>query len=381
MHNNDDHFILFKRPNGYWYYYVYRWGRKVRRSTGEKRRQRALEIVLQRRDRGDLLNEQAHSAHTTFKEFSDPFWVWETCPVIRDKIERGGHFSKALAKTNRQNTEKYLLPSFGSCVLEEISPSMVKTWLRGVPSRFSVKPQTANKQLTMLRQILDVAVEEQLIKTNPARSVKPLIPKKGNRGCFTPEQVKALFKDPWTNRYIELMCRLASVTGMRLGEIRGLCFDQVKKDHIVLDRSWAKNEGLKTTKSGRPRIVPIPIDISKALKALPHMGDIIFTLNGEKPLDGTSVRYALQKRMDELNGRKPDKEKGTTGLMFDYLNKKEPLTFHSFRHFMNSRLLAAGIQGETIRAMIGHEDESMTDLYAHLSSEDCDRIRVIQEAI
>ena len=379
---SEDYFVLFKRPNGIWYYYVYRWGKRVRRSTGEKTKPRAFAFVMRLREKGDLLNEQAHTAFTTFREFAQPFWVWETCPVIRDKVERGGHFSRELAVTNRNNTEKYLIPAFGYKVLPEISPNMIKAWLRGLPSKFDIKPQTANKQLTMLRQMLDVAVEEQVIKVNPARLVKPLFPKNDSRGCFSTKQVKALFRDPWPNRHIEMMCRLASLTGMRLGEIQGLCFDQITEDHIILDRAWAKGEGLKPPKSGRSRIVPLPADMCRALRAFPHFSDsLIFSLSGNKPIDCTSVLYALRKRMDVLNGKEPDPETGTAGYLFDYLNKKEPLVFHSFRHFMNSRLIAAGIQGETIRAMIGHEDEKMTDLYGHLSADDCDRIRVIQQAI
>lgn len=364
MHS-EDYFGLYKRENGIWYYYVYRWGKKVRRSTCETKKADAIRVVLLRRDRGDLLNELAHTRFTTFAEYCAPFWIWETCPIIRDKIERGGHFSKLLAKTNRQNTDKYLVPAFGHKVLPEISPAMIKVWLRGLPPRFTITPQTANKQLTMLRQILDVAVEERIIPDNPARLVKPLIPKASSRGCFTPEQVKALFSGPWGSPKVELMCRLSSLTGMRLGEVRGLCREQVKKDHIVLDRSWAKDEKFKAPKSGRPRIVPIPCFLAEALLSIDSLGELIFSKDGERPLDQTSVRYWLRMRMEECG--------------IDW--KKESLTFHSFRHFFNTRLLAAGIQGETIRAVIGHEDEKMTQLYGHLSEDDCGRIRVIQEAI
>lgn len=362
---NEDYFGLYKRSNGVWYYYVYRWGKRVRRSTGEKRKIDAMRIVMSRRDRGDILNEMAHTIFTTFREFAAPFWIWETCPVIRDKVERGGHFSKLLAKTNRQNTDKYLVPAFGSKVLPEISPAMIKVWLRGLPQKYNIAPQTANKQLTMLRQILDVAVEEQILKTNPARSVRPLIPTQSNRGCFTPEQVRLLFSEPWGSKAVECMCRLSSMTGMRLGEVRGLCFEQVHRDHIVLDRSWAKDEELKAPKGGRSRIVPIPEKMYQELLSFVRQGDLIFSLDGEHPLDQTSVRYMLRKRMDACG--------------IDW--KTENLTFHSFRHFFNTRLLAAGIQGETIRAVIGHSDEKMTLLYGHLSAADCERIRIIQDAI
>ena len=362
---NEDYFVLFKRPNGIWYYYVYRWGKKVRRSTGERKRTDAMKVALQRRDKGDLLNDRAHTVWTTFAEFSEPFWIWETCPIIRDKVERGGHFSKMLAKSNRQNTDKYLIPAFGSRVLQEISPAMIKIWLRGIPSKYGVTPQTANKQLTMLRQMLDVAVEEQVLPSNPARAVKPLIPKESERGCFTLQQVQALFSEHWPNRYIEAMCRLAALTGMRLGEVQGLCFDQIRNDTIDLDRSWAKMEGLKTPKSGKNRYVPIPSDLTVELRSFLHQGDLIFTLDGEHPIDATSVRYALRKRMDECG--------------IDW--QAEKLSFHSFRHFANSHLLDAGLQGESVRAVIGHSSARMTQRYNHLQPETCDRIRIIQEAI
>lgn len=362
---NEDYFVPYKRDNGVWYYYVYRWGKKMRRSTGERNYKTAIKVILQRRDKGDLLNDRAHTAWTTFEEFSEPFWIWETCPIIRDKVERGGHFSKMLAQTNRQNTDKYLIPAFGSRVLQEISPAMIKIWLRGIPSKYGVTPQTANKQLTMLRQMLDVAVEEQVIQSNPARAVKPLIPKESERGCFTLQQVQALFSEHWPNRYIEAMCRLAALTGMRLGEVQGLCFDQIRNDTIDLDRSWAKMEGLKTPKSGKNRYVPIPSDLTVELRSFLHQGDLIFTLDGERPIDATSVRYALRRRMDECG--------------IDW--QAEKLSFHSFRHFANSHLLDAGLQGESVRAVIGHASARMTQRYNHLQPETCDRIRIIQEAI
>lgn len=54
------------------------------------------------------------------------------------------------------------------------------------------------------------------------------------------------------------------------------------------------------------------------------------------------------------------------------------LTFHSFRHYMNTRLIAVGMQGEKIRAVIGHEDEDMTEHYAHLEAEDLSLVREVQ---
>ena len=113
----------------------------------------------------------------------------------------------------------------------------------------------------------------------------------------------------------------------------------------------------------------------------PEDDDLLFTLDGKKPLSGSLVRYALRSRMDELNEGKPDKEKGTAGKMFDYRNKKAPLTYHSFRHFFNTRLVAAGIDGQQIRAVVGHESEEMTEHYLHLSAQDMESIRAVQRGL
>ena len=295
---NDDHFVLYKHSNGYWYYYVYRYGKRISRTTGEKTKARALAEVLKRRDRGDLLNELQHTRFERFKDFAAPFWIWETCPVIRDKVDRGGHFSRLLAETNRLCMQKYLVPAFGNKLLPEITPALIKPWLRSLPEKYGITPQTANKMLTILRKMLDVAVAEGALKDNAARLVKPLFPKEKARGCFTLEQVRALFSEPWKNRYMEAACKLAALTGMRLGEIQGLSRDQLHPGYIIVDRAWAKREGVKSTKSGKSRQIPIPLELCNMLQSFPLEGGLIFTLDGNKPIDTTSVRYALRQRMD-----------------------------------------------------------------------------------
>ena len=219
--------------------------------------------------------------------------------------------------------------------------------------------------LAILRKILDVAVAEGILSSNAARLVKPLFPKEKRRGCFTLEQVRALFSAPWKNVYMETACKLAALTGMRLGEIQGLCFEQIHPYSITVDRSWAKREGLKTTKSGETREVPVPLEISSLLQSFPLKGGLVFTLNGETPIDLTSVRYALRRRMDECG--------------IDW--KSENLTFHSFRHFFNTQLVANNVEQNKILAVVGHSSIKMTQHYLHLEAEDLQDVRNIQGAI
>jgi len=361
----DDHFVIFRHSNGFYYYYVYRYGKRIRRTTGEKKKSEALQVVLERRDRHDLLNERCKSDWQTFKEFAEPFFDWDRCPIIQDKVQRGGHFSRMLADTNRRNVRKYLIPTFGTKVLQEITPSMINTWLLGVPKKYAVTPQTASKQLAMLRQILDVAVKDGILTENPAKNVKPLFAKPTERGCYTPEQVSKLFSAAWGDELCEWACRLASITGMRIGEVRGLTRDCIFKDYIQLDHSWADLEGMKMPKNAHRRIVPIPPHIAQRLLSLPSCSDLVFTYDGENPISRNTILARLKERMDEVG--------------IDW--KTENLGFHSFRHFFNTRLISGGVDEVKVRNVIGHSSKEMTDRYAHLSAEDLNQIRLVQEGI
>lgn len=379
----EGYFCLMRRSNGYYYYWVYdKFNRRIYRSTGQKTRARAMDVAMRRWKDGALLDVPKPVYHS-FIDYASGFWDWDTCPIIQDKIRRGGHYSREMAASNAKITDKHITPFFRGVLLEEITPRMATDWLLRLPAEHGISNKTSNNVLTIFRQILDAAVADGLIDRNPARAVKPLI-KDGTRyGCFTVEQVKALFASPWENMHLFIMCRLAAVTGMRLGEVQALNRGQIKTGYLNVNASWAKKEGRKTTKSGYGRVVPLDPDTMALLRSIlpPEDDDLLFTLDGKKPLSGSLVRYALRSRMDELNGGKPDKEKGTAGKLFDYMNKKAPLTYHSFRHFFNTRLVAAGIDGQQIRAVVGHESEDMTEHYLHLSAEDMECIRAVQRGI
>lgn len=361
----EDYYVLYKKEDGYYYYYFYRYNKRVRRSTGCKRKTDAILVANERMRRGDLANEGRHTKFQTFREYSEPFFVWDRCPIIRDKVERGGHFSQEYAYICRKHIEKYLLPAFGAKVLPELTPAMISSFLRNLPKKSGITPQTANKVLSVLRMILDYAITENIIEDNPAKRVKPLVPNETRRGCFTTAQIKTIFKTPWKDLYVELACRLASMTGMRLGEIRGLLRDNVFEDYILVEHSYSNREKLKSTKNGKSRKVPIPPELAETLRSVPNNGPYVFSYNGDIPLWGTTIEYKLREHLKEC---KIDAE----GL---------GLSFHSFRHFFNTQLIAADINQHKIQAVIGHSSIAMTSRYEHLEVGDLTQIRNVQSAI
>lgn len=364
----EGYFCLMRRSNGYYYYWVYdKFNRRIYRSTGQKTRARAMDVAMRRWKDGALLDVPKPVFHS-FSDYASGFWDWGTCPIIQDKIRRGGHYSREMAASNAKITDKHITPFFRGVLLEEITPRMVTDWLLRLPAEHGISNKTSNNVLTIFRQILDAAVADGLIDRNPAKLIKPLVKDhRARRGCYTVAQIRQLFSETWEPVHIYAMCRLAAMTGMRLGEVQALTRKQIKDGYLDVNASWAKKEGRKTTKSGYGRVVPLDPDTMALLRSIlpPDEENLLFTQNGSEPISGNTVRRYLTQRMDELG--------------IDW--KAEGLMFHSFRHFFNTRLVAAGIDGQQIRAVVGHESEDMTEHYLHLSAEDMECIRAVQRGI
>jgi len=364
----EGYFCLMRRSNGYYYYWVYdNFNRRIYRSTGQKTRPKAMEVALRRWKDGALVDVPKPVYHL-FNDYASGFWNWDTCPIIQDRIRRGGHYSREMASSNAKLTDKHITPYFKGVLLEEITPRMATDWLLRLPVEHGISNKTSNNILTIFRQILDAAVADGLIDRNPAKVIKPLVKDyRAKRGCYTVAQVRALFSGPWQSLHIQVMCRLAAMTGMRLGEVQALTKGQIKDGYLDVNASWAKKEGRKCTKSGHGRVVPLDPETMALLREImpPGEDDLLFTQNGREPISGNMVRRYLQERMDSLG--------------IDW--KAEGLMFHSFRHFFNTRLVAAGIDGQQIRAVVGHESEDMTEHYLHLTAEDMECIRAVQRGI
>ena len=139
-------------------------------------------------------------------------------------------------------------------------------------------------------------------------------------------------------------------------------------DYIEVNAAWGEYDGRKSTKSGETREVPLIPEVRDLLKSLPSYGRanrLIFSLNGTKPIDFQFISLRLHKVL-EANG-------------IDW--RKEGLSFHSFRHFFNTRLVANGVNGELVRATVGHESSDMTKHYLHLVPSDLNTVMDVAKQI
>ena len=368
MYNSPDYFTLMKAANGVYYYYAYEpSGRRIKRSTGRRSKKEALAEITRRIRENILLEDPGMNQRyrMTFGEFAEPFWIWESCPIIRDKIARGGHYSADLCISNRRSMEKHILSFFGSKRLVEITRKDIDDWILGLPSAHGISANTANKMLSLMKQMLRVAVNEGIIPSSPAETVSPLVEKEKRRGAFTEDDVKRIFSIEWSSDLAYTAAFLSAFTGMRLGEVRALRPSRIHDGYILVDSSWSDTSGIKTTKSGKARVVPITKRIQTMLrKASEGRADdeLIFSSDGKVPFDDKRFSCPLKETMGKLG--------------IDFYGRN--LSFHSFRHFFNTQIVAAGVSGEIVRNIVGHESIEMTDRYLHLGSNELSAVRKVQ---
>lgn len=234
-----------------------------------------------------------------------------------------------------------------------------------------VSAYTSNWAITVLKSILEEAVKDGILKSNPAKNITYLKTDKRKaiktiHRALTPEEQKLFLEEAKTCVYRNVFS-LALASGMRTGEILALEWDDIYDGYIHIrrtigigmDGSPVINNTPKTEKSIRN--LPVTATIQKILDdqrelsaALPvkEYPELIF--------HSSRGGIASTTRIDENIKR-----------IFRDLNKKgahiERVGAHALRDTFATRYIQQGGSMHTLRDILGHTSLSMTmDLYAHV---------------
>ena len=362
-------YVLFKRKlksgKSVWYYYVYDENdRRLPRSTGERTKAKALDYVMKRRDEGLL--GVADKKSQTLNEFCKDMFIKGKCPIEKELNTRGKTFAGNTMRNRRISLTKHILPYLGKTRVTSITSAQVNDWLVNLPEKDGLSRSTSNQQLDTLSTVMKFAVKKGIIQNNPCQGVENLGDDSTARPAFTILEVEALIgeQEDWNNPLIRLMCMTASVTGMRVGEVLALRRPYVFPDHIDVKYSISPEDGLKSTKTNKPRIVPITPYLYNALEEwMPSDPEkYIFSVKGDKPYTESTIARAINVRCRKLG--------------FD-----EGKTFHSFRAFVDSLMVLKNFNETTVRKVIGHSDKKMTEHYLHMDVGETSLITGFQEEV
>jgi integrase len=368
MHND---YTLFWRtyPNGkkVVFYYAYDdkdtrrgpWTTKCRSITAARNRCNQL-IRLDR-----LIPKRGKAL--TFGEYAEGFW--ERGSDYLNNQEGRADITPSYIDNCKKMTANQILPFFADRPLEKITHRDVNKWLLGFKNREvtvdgkkqlkSYKNTYANTVFGTLYTMMAWAVEQELIKVNPCAKVKKLKNDRKKIEIITVEEVRKLFPKRWQNVWngqeiAYIANRLASLTGMRAGEILALRGEYVFNDYIFVCGTFGEY-GYGPTKNKETRFIPLIPEMIGLLKKLMERngkGYIFSFEGGAKPVSRKHIYDGFHRALKRI------------GIEQAEITRRG-LSIHSWRHFLNTELQRQGLSLQQIQAVTGHKSDRMTEWYSH----------------
>ena len=219
------------------------------------------------------------------------------------------------------------------------------------------KKSSIARKISTLRSFFKYLIREQVIASNPAKSVSTPKVEKTLPTTLTVDEAFRLMESPKRipekssgvskeNRFRDrAILELLYSSGLRVSELVGLNLDQLNLD-LGIVRVMGKGR--------KERIVPVGVKAIEALKAyLEERG----ASRGEDPIFINAFEGRLTARSV---GRLIKKYTRHSGIF----QKVSP---HSLRHTFATHLLDAGADIREIQEMLGHSSLSTTQRYTHVS--------------
>jgi integrase len=295
--------------------------RKLAQAVAKKRELEILE--------GKFLPE-AKNSKVKFKDFA------------KEYIEKHSRRRKRSWPKDARNLRIHLLPVFGDFCLSDITPRMIEDY-RLRREKEGAELGTINREHALLKHMFTKAMDWEIVQGNPAKRIR-LAKEKPRSRYLTREEIHCLIEATESSKapHLRPIVIMALNTGMRIGEILNLKWDDVDFNRRVIQ--------VQQTKNDQPREVPMTDWLFETLwdwrkKSLDF--PYVFSNISGKPITTvrTSFAVALKK----------------AGI--------KDFRFHDLRHTAASQMYMSGLDIKSIKEICGWKTLSMVDRYSHLTTE------------
>ena len=323
--------------------------------------------------------------------------------TINDMYERWVDIKRGLKDNVFQNYQymytQFVKPKFGKTKLCVVKKTDVRKFYNYLHDAKHIRVATIDSIHTVLHQVLELAVEDEYISSNPANNALKEL-KKAHSSEF--EKRKALtvsqqeifenfLAEDEQSKHWQPVFTTMLYTGMRVGEITGLRWRDIdfKNNFISVNHtlvyyahrdksmSTSKNQfAINTTKTAAGyRIIPMLSNVRKALlqerEYQENMGitckavidgytDFVFVNRfGNVQHQGT-LNKVLRRIIRDCNYRQLDRKSETL----------PPFSCHILRHTFATRMIEANVNIKAAQEILGHSDVQVTlDIYADATKE------------
>jgi integrase len=355
------------KPKGQPYYYFWyrdRHGKRRMKSTGCERASDAHDEV---RRFIDALGQR--SAGVTFAEYARPYFLWDSCPRVRRRLEEGKQIGRTYVRRSRALLDKWVIPdAFSSLLLSQITRGNLLD-LRARLRLLVAGPNTLNKTIAAVKTVLSEAAFRGDISSDPGAKVGNIKYAQRERGVFTPEEVRELLaarpgpmgQDPRLDAALTLLFS----TGCRVGELRALRWEAIdlKTGRARIHQAFQDSTTLGPVKWNKPREIVIPAFALDRLRTLREASkdnqpqDFVLADAAGRSLGIEGLKNAFERTLQAAEG---------------FRRAGRWLTPHSCRHSLNTALLASGLSPLLVQTYLGWSSQESRILsrvqaqYTHL---------------
>jgi site-specific recombinase XerD len=316
---------IYKKGNVYWMIKQYN-GKKVERSLDT-----SIKRIAEERYSKIVSGIIDGSYFQKPKDFTISYLIGR---YMEDRATTKASTTLERDRSLREHITNY----FGSYLLAEVTPEMVSDYRR---KRYAEKKTvaTVNRELAFLRNAYNIAIRHyKWCFVNPVSSVKFDREKNIRDRWLTSEEEKNLFSH-LKGRLVDIV-NLVLNTGLRQDEVLSLI-----RSNVDLFRKTITIRG----KGDKVRTIPlnaVAIEILKARMKTQHIhSELVFP-------SATGTKIMRQRLVRAFSKAAKD-----SGL--------QDFHFHDLRHTFATRLAQAGVDLYKIAKLLGHNDVSTTQRYAH----------------
>lgn len=296
----------------------------------------------------------------------DYFLRWESARTgsVRDSTLRTERYIYHIAADTAVDGGT---PRFGALRLDDISRQHLVLVQNRLRQAYSVS--TINRCMSVIKAILESALEERLIQWNPSKGLRMLKdtkkpPRETIHRALTLEETQAFLHaaEQQGSWYLPLYSFLLN-TGCRFGEAGALLPGDISDDNIFIRRTLTKSLDGKLiigneTKTGHSaRTIPARRAALAAIREQREKNACFFGDTDENkpvfraPRGGLLGARCVKKDIDQLCK--------AAGI--------ERFSAHAFRDTFATRAVESGMQAKTLQEILGHADIGITmNLYAHV---------------
>lgn len=258
--------------------------------------------------------------------------------------------AKSTYKNYESNVRTIILPFFKNRILQTISKTDVEKFQTKLIEKHN--PKGVNIVVMNLKAIFKEAIKEGYLLKSPCEYVKSIKSDAKHEVFWTKSEIDQFLKSVFNDHFYDLYL-VAMNTGMRKGELAGLCWDRIdfSNNTISITRTRDRNELKERTKTNVIRVVPMnELVRSTLLKIFKNRtaSNFVFLDHRNEPINPHHL-YRNFNNAQKLAGL------------------PRQIRFHDLRHTFASQYIINGGSIYDLQKFLGHTDIAMTTRYAHHS--------------